>query len=124
MLQGRSAVGVYATLSDRPLTETPMKTIESINLIYRDPKVRGGRPCIVGTGLRVMDIVLEQRHGESREAEKIAGVFEVGLAEVHAALAYYHAHKDEIDSDICEDDAYFEQLKAEGVVKPIDSLHP
>ncbi|MCE2473101.1 MAG: DUF433 domain-containing protein, partial [Anaerolineae bacterium] len=30
-----------------------MKTIESINLIYRDPDVRGGRPCIVGTGLRV-----------------------------------------------------------------------
>jgi len=100
-----------------------MRSIESIELIYRDPKVRGGRPCIVGTGLRVMDIVLEQRYGESREAEKIAAVFDVGLAEVHAALAYYYAHKDEIDSDIRDDDAYIEKLKAEGFVKPIDSLY-
>ncbi|HLV35459.1 MAG TPA: DUF433 domain-containing protein [Spirillospora sp.] len=30
-----------------------MATIESINLISIDPKVRGGRPCIAGTGLRV-----------------------------------------------------------------------
>ena len=46
-----------------------MRTIESIDLIYRDPKVRSGRPCIVGTGLRVMDIVSEQQYGE-KDPEK------------------------------------------------------
>ena len=35
-----------------------MNTIESIDLIYRNPEVRGGKPCIVGTGLRVIDIVM------------------------------------------------------------------
>jgi uncharacterized protein (DUF433 family) len=34
-------------------TQNHMATIESINLISIDPKVRGGRPCIAGTGLRV-----------------------------------------------------------------------
>ena len=42
----------------------PMKTIENINLIYRDSKIRGGRPCIVGTSLRVTDIVMQQKYGD------------------------------------------------------------
>lgn len=103
--------------------ETPMRTIESIELIYRDPEVRGGRPCILGSGLRVMDIVMEMQHGERREAVEIAETFQISLAEVHAALAYYYAHQEEIDNDINADEAHFEQLKAEGVVKSIDSLH-
>lgn len=35
-----------------------MQTILSINLIYSNPKVRAGRPCIVGTTLRVTDVVM------------------------------------------------------------------
>ena len=91
-----------------------MKTIESINLIYRDPNVRGGRPCIVGTGLRVMDIVMERQYGE-REPEKIAALYEIPVSEVYAALAYYHQHKNEIDSDIQRDDDYIRRVKAETV---------
>ena len=101
-----------------------MRTIEKIELIYRDPKVRRGRPCIVGTGLRVMDIVLQQRYGDSSEPDKIAVAFQISLAEVHAALAYYYTRQEEIDSDILENKAHFEQLKPEGFVKPIDSFHP
>ncbi len=42
------------------------ETIESINLITRKPGVRGGRPCIIGTGLRVTDIVVAMRyHGRT-----------------------------------------------------------
>ncbi len=89
-----------------------MKTIESINLIYRDPKVRRGRPCIVGTGLRVMDIIMEQQFGE-REPDKIAALFEIPVSEVYAALAFYHQHKEEIDADIQEDDDYIKRVKAE-----------
>lgn len=89
-----------------------MKTFESINLIYRDPKIRGGRPCIVGTGLRVMDIVMEQQHGE-RDPEKIAAQYRIPISEVYAALAFYHEHKEEIDRDIREDDEYIRRVKAE-----------
>ena len=35
-----------------------MVTIESIDLITTNPDVRGGRPCIAGTGLRVTDVVM------------------------------------------------------------------
>ena len=91
-----------------------MRTIESINLIYRDPKVRGGRPCIVGTGLRVKDIVLEMRYGR-RRPEQIAAGYVLKMEEVYAALAYYHLHKDEIEADILADVRFEEQLEAESV---------
>ena len=35
-----------------------MTNIESINLIARNPKVSGGRPCTSGSGLNVSDIVM------------------------------------------------------------------
>ena len=89
-----------------------MRTIEKIELIYRDPTVRGGRPCIVGRGLRVMDIVMEQQCGE-KDPEKIATLYEITLSKVYAALAYYHEHKEEIDADIQDDEDYIRLVKAE-----------
>ncbi|MDE2818489.1 MAG: DUF433 domain-containing protein [Chloroflexota bacterium] len=79
-----------------------MNQIESINLIYRNPEVRGGRPCIVGTGLRVIDIVMAMQFG-NRSPEQMAEDYQVSLAKVHAALAFYYENKDEIDQDIHED---------------------
>ena len=76
-----------------------METIESINLITRKPDVRGGRPCIIGTGLKVTDIVVAMRYHD-QNPDQIAEGFQVSLAGVHAALAYYHLHKDEVDADI------------------------
>ena len=69
-----------------------MNTIESIDLIYRNPKIRGGRPCIVGTSLRVMDIVNAMRwNGQS--PEQMADAYQISLGQVHAALAYYYCNQ-------------------------------
>ena len=75
------------------------ETIESINLITRKPNVRGGRPCIIGTGLKVSDIVMAMRYHD-RSPQQISEGYQVSLSEVYAALSYYHAHKQEIDDDI------------------------
>ena len=100
-----------------------MNTIESINLIYRNPKIRGGRPCIVGTGLRVTDVVMSMQYGE-RSPEQIAEDFQITLGQVHAALAYYYENKDEIDTDIREDIRIGRQLAEEGFGKPKNSIFP
>ena len=94
-----------------------MSTIESINLIYRDPKVRGGRPCIVGTGLRVIDIVMAKDFAD-RKPEQMALDYEISLAQVHAALAYYYENKTEIDADIREDIRVGLKLTKEGRGRP------
>ena len=78
-------------------------------MIYRDPEVRGGHPCIVGTGIRVLDIVRLRRFG-NRSPEQIAESFSLTLGQVYTALAYYHEHKAEIDEDISEDIRIGEEL--------------
>lgn len=78
-----------------------MVTIESIDLITTNPDVRGGRPCIAGTGLRVTDVVMATIFHE-RSPGEIASDYEISLAEVYAALAYYYQHKPELNVDIRE----------------------
>ena len=71
-----------------------------------------GRPCIVGTGIRVWDVyVLHERQGKSTE-EIIAAFPQLTLADVHAALAYYWDNKQEIDRQMKEADEFVEHLKA------------
>jgi len=77
--------------------------IEIGSLISRRPDIRGGRPCIAGTGVSVRRLAGWHNEGLIREeiARKIG---HVSLAQVHAALAYYHANKPEIDSDLEEEE--------------------
>jgi uncharacterized protein (DUF433 family) len=88
-----------------------MNTIESINLIYRNPDVRGGRPCIVGTGLRVMDIVSAMRWN-GRSPKQMADDYQITLGQVHAALAYYYCNQAEMDADIRESERKSEAIAA------------
>ncbi len=87
-----------------------MNVVQSIDLITTNPHVRGGRPCLAGTGLRVIDIVMASLfHG--RTPGEIAVDYEIGLAQVHAALAYYYQHQEEIDQDLREQVAKSRTLK-------------
>ncbi|MCC6615811.1 MAG: DUF433 domain-containing protein [Anaerolineae bacterium] len=76
-----------------------METRISINLITTNPNVRGGRPCITGTGLRVSDVVIAHLFHDQTPDEIAAG-YAVSLSGVYAALAYSYEHKSEIDADI------------------------
>ena len=77
-----------------------MATVTEIgSLISRRPDIRGGRPCIAGTGVSVRRIA--QWHNMGLIPEEIARKFgHLSLAQVHAALAYYHANQAEIDGDL------------------------
>ena len=78
--------------------------VEIGTLIDRDQQVRGGRPKIAGTGLTVSRIVCWYKMGMT--PEEIALEYpHLTLAQVHAALAYYHVNRDEIESDIAQDAA-------------------
>lgn len=100
-----------------------METTLSINLIKSNPKVRDGRPCIAGTGLRVSDVVMAHVYHDQTPDEIAAG-YEVSLAGVHAALAYYYEHKTEIDADIRQQIATARQLKHDWVANGGNSILP
>jgi uncharacterized protein (DUF433 family) len=100
-----------------------MLTVESIDLITTDPAVRGGRPCIAGTGLRVIDVATASVFHQ-RSPGEIAADYDISLAEVHAALAYYYQHKDELDADIRQAIATARAYKDQQIGRRGDSLLP
>jgi uncharacterized protein (DUF433 family) len=78
-----------------------------------DPEIRGGRPVLKGTGLRVEDVMFTHTTGDRLSPEQIAEHYSVTVGQVHAALAYYHLHKEEIDEQIRRDVEEVEKLAAE-----------
>jgi uncharacterized protein (DUF433 family) len=68
-------------------------------MIVRDPRIQGGEPTIRGTRVPVRSIVLA-RDGDGLDPAAIAAEFGLDPAAVAAALAYYGAHKAEIDRSI------------------------
>ena len=91
--------------------------------ITRLPEVRGGRPCIAGTGIRVTDIVMSVRY-EERSPSQIAEDLAIAIEQVHAALEYYHQNKEEIDKDIDRQIETFERLSKAAHGRPVDSILP
>lgn len=72
--------------------------------------VRGGKPCISGTRIAVEDVaVLHLRVGQS--VDEIAATYDLPLAAVHAALAYYYDHRDEIEARMQADDAFVAEFR-------------
>ena len=70
-------------------------------LIEQSPEIRGGRPRIAGTGVTVRRIVGWYKQGLTPE-QIVAEIPHVNLAQVYAALTYYHSNAAEIDADIAQ----------------------
>src|ERR671922_2190789 len=75
------------------------------------PGVAGGKPRIAGHRITVQNIVIwHERLGMS--ADEIAAEYDLTLADIYAALAYYFDHREEIDARMAEDRAFAEALRA------------
>jgi uncharacterized protein (DUF433 family) len=85
-------------------------TIQSINLISTDPNIRNGRPCIAGTSIEVSVIVIA-KIVQGLEPDEIAANYEIALAQVYAALAYYYENKQAIDASISDRQQLAQKMK-------------
>ena|SRR5437660_2124642 len=81
-------------------------------LIISSPEVRSGRPRIAGTGVTVARVVTWYKLGLSPE-EIADEIGHLTLAQVYAALAYYHSNRNEIETDIANDDREGSRLEQE-----------
>ena len=79
-----------------------VKAADIGSLIVLTPNVRRGRARIAGTGVTVGRIVEWYKSGYSPE-EIAHEIGHVTLAQVFAALAYYHANQDEIEADLANE---------------------
>lgn len=68
--------------------------------ITRTLGVCGGKACIAGHRIRVLDIVEWHEHRGMTPDEIVSEVPSITLADVHAALAYYFDHMDEIRDEM------------------------
>jgi|GEM_PF-267496 len=95
-----------------PVSSPKSKKSSIGNLIVREPNIREGRPIIAGTGVTVRRIVGWYKLGLSPEeiADRIG---HLSLSQVYAALTYYHANKDELDTDIAAEEAEADRLEQE-----------
>lgn len=78
--------------------------------ITKNPRVCGGKACIDGTRIRVMDIVCLEREG--KKPEEMLNVFATPLTpgQVHAALAYYYDHREEIEASFAEEEGIEDEI--------------
>jgi uncharacterized protein (DUF433 family) len=81
-------------------------------MITSKPGIHGGRPIIAGTGVTVMRIAGWYKLGYSPE-EIVRKIDHLSLAQVHAALAYYHANQAAIDAELEEEAAEYDRLMRE-----------
>ncbi len=87
-------------------------SVELDSLLTHSPDVRHNRVRIAGTGITVHRIAILSNLGHSPE-EIVRKYKHLTLAGVHAALAYYHANREQIDSEIAADQSEAARLEAE-----------
>jgi uncharacterized protein (DUF433 family) len=80
-------------------------------LVTRSPDIGNGRLIITGTGTSVRRVVVLYKQGASAE-EIVRRMSHLSLAQVYAALAYYHANRDEIEAELAEEDSEYWKLAA------------
>jgi uncharacterized protein (DUF433 family) len=82
------------------------------SLIVSTPDMKHGRPRIAGTGITVHRIAIWYKLGHSPE-EIVRSYGHLNLAQVHAALAYYHANQKQIEAEIEADEAEADRIEKE-----------
>jgi uncharacterized protein (DUF433 family) len=81
-------------------------------LVVSTPETCGGRPRIAGTRISIAQIAVWSKQRLSVE-EILEEIPYLNLAQVYAALSYYHANRNEVEADLAAELAEYQQLEAE-----------
>ena len=74
------------------------------------PGYSGGEPHIRDRRIKVRHIVVWHER-MSMSPDKIADEYDLTLADIYAALAYYFDHREEIDQAIIDSDSFVEEKR-------------
>ena len=81
-------------------------------LVVSTPETCGGRPRIAGTRISIAQIAVWNQQGMSPETI-LEEIPYLNLAQIYAALSYYHANRKEIEADLAAELAEYERLEAD-----------
>ena len=78
--------------------------------IVKTPGICGGKPRIDGHRITIQNVAIwYDRLGWS--ADEIASEYNLDLADIYAALAYYFANREQVDHAIKENQTFAKQLR-------------
>lgn len=80
--------------------------------IVASPDTCGGKPRIAGTRIQVKHLALMHGRQGMTPSEIVSVYPHLTLADIHAALAYYHDHREQINAEIKVDRQWYEEMKA------------
>jgi uncharacterized protein (DUF433 family) len=115
-LPGRLVSGYDETMERTTEPANPSAESGAVSVIREHivstPDTCGGKPRIAGSRIQVKHLaIMHQRQGMSPE-EIIAEFPHLTLADIYAALAYYHDHREAMNAEIAADRAWYEEQKA------------
>ncbi|MGH9752018.1 MAG: DUF433 domain-containing protein [Blastocatellia bacterium] len=96
------------------------EVIDIGTMITSSPEIRGGRPRVAGTGMTVMRIAGWYKLGFT--PEEISRKIELSLAQIYAALTYYHANREAIDADLDAEAAEYDRAWMEHKLKRAEEV--
>lgn len=91
------------------MSDMPNVTTERIT---KNPEIFGGKACLAGHRIRVMDIVFWHDDLNMSPDEIVEAYPDLSLSDVHSALAYYFDNLEEIRNDLRHNDELADQLRS------------
>jgi uncharacterized protein (DUF433 family) len=96
-----------------PTTATADSVPSLADFIVKTPGVCSGQPRIAGTRIKVKHVYTWVERMGMTPAQVVAEYPHLTMAQVHAALAYYWSHPDEIHQDIANEAKLVAALQAQ-----------
>jgi uncharacterized protein (DUF433 family) len=96
-----------------PCERYPVGMAAATDRITKTPGVFGGRARIAGHRVRVLDIVIWHEQQGLSPDEIVSQTPSITLAGVHASLAYYYDHREEIQEEIRAERAQADEYRSD-----------
>lgn len=88
-----------------------MSVDKLIKRIVATPEICGGQPRIEGHRISVKDVV-KWFEILGMKADEIANEYELNLADIYLALAYYHANQETLQKEWTKEDRLIKEIKS------------
>jgi uncharacterized protein (DUF433 family) len=114
MIPAKGQTPVESTGAAASASESPNAASSAVcrERIVSTPGTCGGKPRIAGHRIKVADIAISYERTGLNPDEIVSTWPTLALSDVHAALAYYYDHRDQIDADIRAGEEFVDKYRA------------
>lgn len=98
-----------------PIIQTPNPLVVNGTLavirehVVSTPDTCGGKPRVAGSRIQVKQLAIMHERQGMTPAEIVEEFPHLTLADIHAALAYFHDNRESINAEIAADSAWYDE---------------